>query len=101
MFGWLKDSFKTFGKLAWKGLRRPETRMLVMAFYPQALLLSALNVVRIAENREMTGDEKKQWVLETIAEVAIKHGLKKQSDLNKLIEDALAIAERRAKMVEE
>jgi hypothetical protein len=98
MFGWLKK----IGKGAWWVAKRPETRLVtqvaVKSFWPAMLLNVAVNVAKIAEAKNMTGEEKKAWAITQIAEFALRMGLEKESDINKLVEDALAVVERRAQM---
>ncbi len=101
MFGWLKK----IGKGAWWVVKRPETQLVtqvaVKSFWPVALINVAINVAKIAESKNMTGDEKKAWAVAQMAEFAFRMGFNKESNLNKLVEDALAVVERRAQMVEE
>ncbi len=104
MFGWLKkvgSGLKAAGKGVWWAARRPETQIVVTAFWPSSLLVSAIAVVRIAETKKMTGEEKKAFAISQLAQFAFKAGFTKRSELDKLVADALAIIERRAQMLEQ
>jgi hypothetical protein len=100
MFGWLKKGLKAVGKGAWWAAKRPETQIAVTAFWPSSLMIGAISAVRIAQSKEMTGEEKKAFAISQIAQFAMKAGFTKKSDLNKLIEDALAVVEARAQTLE-
>lgn len=104
MFGWLKkvgSGAKWLGEGAWWALKRPETQIVISAFWPGALATAAIGAVRIAETKRMTGEEKKAWAISQVFQLAAKHGFKKDADLSKLIEDALAVVEHRAQMLEQ
>ena len=103
MFGWLKkvgSGLKAVGKGAWWVAKRPETQIVVTAFWPSGLMMAAMAAVRIAESEKMTGEEKKAFAISQLAQFAVKAGFTKRSELNKLIDDALAVVENRAQMLE-
>ncbi len=90
---------KKVGKGAWWVAKRPETQIAVSAFWPASVLTKTISLVKLAEGKGFeTGTAKKAWVMSLIMEVALRHGIKKPSDFEKLIEDALAVVERRAQM---
>ncbi len=90
---------KKVGKGAWWAVKRPEAQILVSAFWPASVLMKTISLVKLAEGKGFeTGTAKKAWVMSLILEVALKAGINRPSDLENLIEDALAVVERRAQM---
>ncbi len=99
LFGAIGRAFKNVGKGAWWVAQRPETQLVVSAFWPAAIFTKTMSLVKLAEHQGFeSGTAKKAWVLGLIAEVAFRAGINKPADLEKLIEDALAVVERRAQV---
>ena len=98
-FGKIFGGLKSVGKGAWWVAQRPETQIAVSAFWPASVLMKTISLVKLAEGKGFeTGEAKKAWVMSLIMEMALSAGINKPSDLEKLIEDALAVVERRAQM---